>query len=333
MKSRNLIFEALAFIENYESNPNMTKAVNLKKGFDIYIKNAVVSLLTVKKHNPDTDLALVTNIELEKKWKEIFLSNNIKVLKCDYTEYRMPADTVYSLSYYKLCAFDFILSHTEYERYCFLDCDTYGVGSFKKLWIEADSAFLMIPNDSGIDAKIRKELIDIYELINDGTSKKIPHISSGFIVGTRYDLLSVMMGCKKIYNTLISLEHISPQGGDEVIWSLALADYSGKMYSPKAYVLLSNIGAKEYWVDKPDFQDENIVMWHLPAEKRYALIWAFNKFQKTGKFPEIREMARACRIRHIRNHFTILSVRAILLDHTSIKRNVLKLRRKLSGKS
>lgn len=328
---KNLIFGALAFIENYESNPDMTQAVNEYKGYEVYIKNAVVSLVSAKQHNLDTDVALVTNIQLEEKWKKIFKKNGIIIFECSYENFCMSADVKYSLSYYKLCAFDYILKNTNYDRFCFLDCDTYCVNNFENIWLEVDDAFLVVPNDSSLNERIRKELIQIYGKINGGVSQKIVHVNSALIVGTRTELVDIINRCESIYNKLIQINDIKPEGGDEVIWSLALADYKGKIHSPKAYILLANIGLYEYWVDKKYYEDEDIIIWHLPSEKRYAMIWAYNKFEQTNKVPNMKQMAKACRIRKIYNRFTLLSIRAILLDKTVIKRNLKKLRRNFSG--
>lgn len=325
MKSKNLIFEALAFIDNYKSSPSMQGMEQSGKAVEVYIKNTIISLISIKHHNPNTDVALVTNIVLDEKWNKMLIDKGIYVWQCDYENYRMPAEIVYSLSYYKLCAFDYILKNTDYDKMCFVDCDTFGVGSFDMIWEEVESAFLMIPNDYAINAKIRCEITDLHARIMAKKNRIVPHISSGFIAGKRTDVKVVMERCQHVYNAIITMHDVAPVGGDEVIWSIALADYEGKMYCPRAYVLLANIGVKDYWVDKADYEDENIVLWHLPTEKRYALIWAYNKYVQTGMFPSIKEMAKACRIRKIKNRFNILAVKVIMGDKTVLKRNISKI--------
>lgn len=328
--SENLIFEALAFLNNYETSPSVSSTGNMTKIREIYIKNAIVSLLTIKKFNKETDVALLVNFELDMKWRTLLEDYDIRIVYCKYDTFRMPPDIIYSLSYYKLCAFDYIIKNTEYKKICFVDCDTFGVGNFRKIWEETEDALLMIPNDSSISAKVRKEIITMYSMINE--DRNIAHISSGFISGKRETLKEVLNNCQNVYSKIISMKDISPEGGDEIIWSLALAEYSGKIYSPRAYVLLSNVGAREYWVDKQDYEDKEIVIWHLPAEKRYGLIWAFDYFEKYGGFPGKNKMAKVCRIRHVKSHFTLESLNAIFSDRTVVTRNILKLWGKLSAK-
>lgn len=329
MRSGNLIFEALAFIDDYEASPSMQGMGKSNKIRDIYLKNAVVSLVSIKSHNPNTDVALVTNIHLDDVWKKHFLDNGIYVWFCEYENFSMPREIVYSLSYYKLCAFDYVLKEYSYERMCFVDCDTYGVGSFDKIWTEVDSAFLMIPNESSYDAPVRKEIIDLYRQITGENDKLISHICSSFIAATYCQIEEIMRRCQSVYDKIINLKGIAPKGGDEIIWSLALADYQGKIYSPKGYVLLSNIGATEYWVDKSDYEEPNIIIWHLPAEKRYSLVWAYNQYKKSGILPTVSEMAKACRLRHVKCRYTVKSIKAILSDNTALSRNIKKIRGKL----
>ena len=323
--NKNIIFEALAFLDNYETSPSVSSTKDQDSIKDIYIKNAIISLVSIREYNKDVDIAIVTNFKFEEKWKKILEENNIIEFNCEFNQFKMPSNIVYSLSYYKLCAFEYILRNTQYDKYCFVDCDTFGVGNFGNIWKEAESAVLLIPNDASVSAKVRKEINVLYEKMNDNNQNIITHYNSAFIAGKREELLSIIIKCDSIHKKLILIQDCLPQGGDEVVWSLALADYCGRLYCPRAYVLLSNIGYREYWIDKSDYRDSEIVIWHLPVEKRYALIWAYNYYIKKKQLPVKEKMAKACRIREIRNLFTLLSIKVILLDKTVLKRNIMKI--------
>ena len=321
--SKEVIFEALAFLDGYKASPSMKGMKNANNLQEIYIKNAVVSLVSIKQHNPKTDVGIVVNFELEEKWRKELDSANIIIWSCEYNSFRMPKSITYSLSYYKICAFKFLVENTSYEKYCFIDCDTFSVRDYAALWEECEKAFMIVPCDDTLDHPVRSEIINIYEKVFEKQTKII-HYASGFIISNRKDILILIKKCEDIYSRLMDIK-ASPSGGDEVIWSLALANAQLTIHSPKAYCLLSNIGLKEYWVDKADYRDTHIVMWHLPTEKRYALIWAYDYYIRTGELPKARKMAKACRIRTIYNHFTFLSIRAITKDSSVVKRNILKL--------
>lgn len=321
-----LIFEALAFDENANISPSLGQSAHSKgKVSEIYIKNAIVSLVSAKYHNPDTCVGLVINVELEDKWKKYLNSYGIITWVCPFKNFSMPKSFVYSLSYYKLCAFDFILKNTEYKKICFLDCDTISVKGYDDIWTECEDSLLIVPNDEPYYAKVRKEINELYSKLYQVNVKTLTHYASGFIIGARDVFKEVLEKCQNVYDRLIAVEGLNASGGDEIVWSLALADYTKKIKSPKAYCLLSFASAKQYWIDKQDYTDENVVMWHLPADKRYSMIWAFNWLDKKGVLPPMEKMAKASRLRHVRTKFNWLSLKAILLDRDAIKRNVKKI--------
>lgn len=327
--SREIVFEALAFLEGYNPSPSMKGMTNSNQIHEVYIKNAVVSLISIKQHNPQTDVGIVLNFQIGQKWKKLLERKGILIWNCPFKDFQMPQDIVYSLSYYKLCAFKYLVEQTKYDKFCFIDCDTFAVKNFNTLWKECEDAFMIVPADESLAHPVRREIAILYEKLYE-KERNITHYCSGFIISAREAILSVLLRCNEIYGKIIETDS-RPAGGDEIIWSLALADMNISIYSPKVYCLLSNIGFKQYWVDKADYHDNNIVMWHLPAEKRYALVWAYKYYEKKGKVPNVEKMAKACRIRMIKNQFSLLSLQAILQDTTVLKRNLLKVLKRKCG--
>lgn len=321
---KNLIFGALAFLENYQTSPSMSGTSNSKYIQKTYIKNAIVSLVSAKRHNPTTDVALVTNFELENQWKKELEQNGVLIWSCPFEQFVMDKEVVYSLSYYKICATDYVMKNHDYDKICFIDCDTICVSSFSPIWDEAESAFLIIPDDESLTGKIRNEIIEIYHRITN-SNEKIVHYCSCIYAGKKEHFEELLHICHDMYNLLRRNDNIKPNGGDEVIWSLALASFSKNIHSPKVYVLLSNIGAMQYWVDKKDFESKDIVMWHLPAEKRYALIYIYEQFCKSNQFPDITHMAKMCRIRHVKVQYTWKSLWALSMDGNVLRRNIKKM--------
>lgn len=320
----NIIFEALAIDDNSSTSASLASIAKGYKVSDIYLKNALVSLASIKQHNHDVCVALVVNIELEEYWKKRFEQFGITLFYCPYDTFVVPKHIVYSLSYYKLCAFDYLVKKTDYERYCFVDCDTFSINSYKPLWKECDSAINIVPNESSITSKKRVEINKIYNEISN-ENKLINHYCSSFIAGTKSDLVSLLGLCRQKYEKLFVDDSVLTEIGDEIIWSLALADYDGRIHSPKAYCLLSFITATNYWIDKEHWDDENVFMWHLPGDKRYSLIWAYDYLMNEGSLPSKKKMASASRFRHVKTIFSLLAIRSILKDGSAIKRNIRKL--------
>jgi hypothetical protein len=326
MNQENLIFGALAYDDKANPSPSLgLSKIKTGRVFEIYIKNAIVSLISAKRNNPESGVGLVVNIELEDKWKRMLEDNGILVWVCPFDKFKMPDWLVYSLSYYKLCAFDYVLNNTDFKRFCFIDCDTISFKNYADLWVECDDAFMIVPNDEPYYAKVRKEINELYTQLYNKDERTLTHYASGFIIGERKSLLEIIRICQDVYNRLMVLPKIVAEGGDEIVWSIALADYKGIIKSPKTYCLLSFATATSYWIDKQDYTDENVVMWHLPADKRYSMIWAYNYFVKKGNLPPVEKMAKASRIRNVKTKYSILALQAILEDKTVIMRNIKKI--------
>jgi hypothetical protein len=325
MSNKDVIFEALANDDSANISPSLGEMSQNSSVFEIYIKNTIISLVSIKKFNPDTEVGLVINTDLDEKWARIFKDNGILIWKCPFNTYRMPKSFVYSLSYYKLCAFDYLLKHTDYEKYCFMDCDTIAVKSFVDIWTEVENAFLIMPNESGYNVKARYEINQIYTRLTGAENKTISHFSSGFIAGKKFDMKIVMDLCSEVYKQLMELDDFRVSAGDEIVWSLALTKFQNRIHSPRAYCLLSYVSAKNYWIDKEYYDDPTVILWHLPADKRYSLIWAYNYYINKGKLPSMKLMAKASRIRKVRTRFPFLALNAIFQDDTVLKRNIMKL--------
>lgn len=320
----NIIFEALAIDDSASTSASLASIVKDYKVSDIYLKNSLVSLASIKQYNHDVCVALVVNIELEEIWRRRFEQFGITLFYCPYDTFVVPKHVVYSLSYYKLCAFDYLVKNTDYKRYCFVDCDTFSINSYKPLWIECDSAINIVPNESSIISKKRVEINKIHKEISN-EDRLIIHYCSGFIAGTKSDLVDLLELCGQKYRKLFVDGSVLTEIGDEIIWSLALADYDRRIHSPKAYCLLSAISATNYWIDKEHWDDEDVFMWHLPGDKRYSLIWAYNYLMSKGNLPSKKKMASASRFRHVKTKFSYLAIKAILMDGSAVKRNIGKL--------
>ena len=81
--------------------------VNIKRqsaSLDIYLKNCCVALISAMKNSgPDTDCALVTNIQIPNKYAEILVNNeptksNYKLRSNDRIEVRIPLDKPYEIT-------------------------------------------------------------------------------------------------------------------------------------------------------------------------------------------------------------------------------------------
>ena len=76
----------------YANLENMKGGVNVDNNnrLNIYMKNCCVSLLSAKNYNLNSDIALVTNIEVPAKYEKILTDNNILIIKAEFTYFKFP---------------------------------------------------------------------------------------------------------------------------------------------------------------------------------------------------------------------------------------------------
>lgn len=126
----NIAFCAYAYKENFQSGHNL-QSDDTK---NIYLKNSYVALRSCKYFNHDTEVALVTNIELSSYWRELFDKSKITVYKVEFDNFIFEEGYGWSLAFYKLCALKFICS-LEYGNIVLLDTDTYTQRTFEDIWL------------------------------------------------------------------------------------------------------------------------------------------------------------------------------------------------------
>lgn len=120
----------------YANLENMKGGVNVDNNnrLNIYMKNCCVSLLSAKNYNLNSDIALVTNIEVPAKYEKILTDNNILIIKAEFTYFKFPEDYKWGLAFYKLCALKHVVENYNYEYYSYLDSDVYIQASFDNIW-------------------------------------------------------------------------------------------------------------------------------------------------------------------------------------------------------
>jgi|GEM_PF-2395370 len=330
MADKNLIFNALAYKDDYSSRPGLDedfKSGIPGAGVQMYLKNSFVSLKSAKLHNPNDEVALFTNFILPEAWKIQFQSNDISIIYCDYNKFLMPKETPFSLAFYKLCALDFAVNHLDYIQYCILDCDTYVNGDFENIWEDSRDTLLCKNTLNPSNHPWRKEISEIYYILYR-TKKPITHLSGSVFAGSKDVLKRYLSNCYECYSLFIDEykknDLYIPISGDELIWSMGYENCIYKMNSIEPYFLNVNHGWSRkgfYGASHMRYDGQNICIWHLISEKRYSMIWLYNYYTRHHAFPDIKTIATACRIRNIHVSLTLLSLRTLLLDKNIISRN------------
>ena len=284
----NLIFGAFATLEGHREGDN----ANL--GSDAYYCCIVVALASAKLANPDCDVALVTNAPVPQPYAAQLEAAGVQVLDCPFDHYRVDAALEWSLAFYKLCAMEWALAHTAYDRYALLDVDTYTQYPCADLWREADEAVLLyqVPHAASqpMAAAISRNYAQLY-----GGQPVLTHFGGELIAGSRARLADFMAECAGVYRTM-NEKGLRPHEGDEFITCAAAyrSLLAGRpVRAANAYIFRYWVGARFYFVST-NYCNDPVCIFHLPGGKNRQLRVLYRRYAKCGAFPPREKVYRLC---------------------------------------
>lgn len=295
--NRGIIMIPYAYLVNSNTGVNIA---NRSKQVDIYMKNCCVACLSAKKYNDsDTDVALVTNIDPPKEYRDILESHKIKIIHADFDLFNFSGEYTWALAFYKLCALHHVLHEYDYDYYAYLDSDVFIQSSFNNIWTECDAHILLYDINHGLQVKhyqhILSEMRDFMpSLFSNGNLPT--HYGGEFFAANRANTLIFIKNCEEIYAEMCQ-QKFNTTHGDEFIISIA-ADKLGS--------LIKNAGAYIYrfWTGSSRlisacYMYNPVVVLHVPAEKEFGMLAVYDKYIKQGRLPHnINKVYRLLHLTH-----------------------------------
>jgi len=291
MHSDKIIALPFAFDKKKKTGVN----VNTGNPQEIYFQNACVASISAKHNNPDCDVAFVTNIlnnNIPAEYKNVLISNNIKVITIPYDRFLFPDEYNWGLAFYKLC----VLSHLvemEYKYLCYMDCDVWVQHGFEPIWEECKENIMLYDINHGLQVRDYQNLDLAISDFSDKTHH-ITHYGGEFFAATRTRAATFCNECMEIYKRMIS-ESFHTNNGDEFIISLAANNMRQSIKNAGAYVY-------RFWTD-PQFylistcyKYNPVCVLHMPSEKSRGIIKLYDKYIIKGKMPDPEKVWKTCNL-------------------------------------
>lgn len=282
----------------YANCKNMKGGVNINdnKRFDIYLKNCIISLLSAKEYNPDSDVAFVTNIELPEEHEKVLRNNNILIIKAEFSHFVFPNDYKWGLAFYKLCALKYVVENYNYGFYSYLDSDVYIQSSFDNIFDECKDNMLLYDINHGLQVRDYRLFLEDYHSFT-GSGKNITHYGGEFFAASRENAEIFISECHKIYSKMINENFITSFGDEFIISQVA----------EKQKALVKNAGAYVYRFWTGDFhlvstcyKYNPIAVIHVPSEKTSGMVNLYNRYFRKGKFPTNEKVHSILGLKHMR---------------------------------
>ena len=285
---KNLVFIPFAFDPSKQTGANVKK----RNALNIYLKNICVATASIKKYNPDVDVAVVCNIDLPNFYKQILLRQNILILTEAFDRYTFPNDYKWNLAFYKLCALEKVVQKYRYDNYLYLDADIIIQDSLEPIFKELSDNILMYDINNGLISPEYR--IIIQEFRDFGVSSYITHYGGEFFSASYDNAQKFIIECSSIYSQMITDNFITTSG-DEFIISIAAHRCKNKIKNAGAYIF--RFWTNSFYLVSTCYKYNPVPILHLPGEKNKAILKIFKRYVKHDKFP------RKCGIN--RHHFFI----------------------------
>lgn len=276
---KSVILIPYADLEQKQSGVNIGKNLDRRK---IYLQNVCVALISAKVYNPNTDVALVTNIELPVEYQKLLQSKDVLIFKEEYDRFVFPNDYTWSLAFYKLCALSKVLEKGQYDCYAYLDSDVYVQESFDTIWQECEKNILLYDINHGLGTKDYIEIEKEFQRFSPARGRLITHFGGEFFASNKANAVAFLNECIEIYQEMQSRNFCTTKG-DEFIVSLAADKLKVQVKNAGAYIY--RFWTRAFYLVSTCYQYNPITVLHVPDEKSRGMLKIYAKYIKRGKIP------------------------------------------------
>lgn len=269
---------------------------NKKNRLDVYLKNCCVASISAKRQNPECDVAIVTNIDIEGTYKALLERNEILIIYVPFNDFCFDGDYKWSLAFYKLCALFNVLNDRVYRNYIYMDCDIYVQSSFKNIWKECENSILLYDINHGFGIADYERIVSEFSEFK-GKDCCVTHYGGEFFAANRENALKFINECHEIYLNMIDANFVTTKG-DEFIISLAAKAFCDKVKNASAYIY--RFWTSSFYLISTCFKYNPVSILHLPNEKEKGLLKIYSKYISKQKDITNKKVWSICRLKDSR---------------------------------
>lgn len=257
---------------------------NVDRQLEIYMKNVCVAAVSAKRNaGEDTDVMVVSNITLPEPYLSILKSGGVLIENCPFDRFNFGPHTRsgkkvrWQLAYYKLCALAHCLGNCQYDFYCYLDSDVFIQRSFRRVWADARHSIMLYDVNEPADGYMVREMREFL-----GNPKPLTHYGGEFFAASPSLAIEFIEECERVFGEMTDADFVS-DNGDEFITSIAASRLKQHIKNAGAYI-------HRYWTGSyrmvcNDFDKNNIVVLHVPAEKEQGILKIYGRYVSKGIVP------------------------------------------------
>lgn len=289
----NIILIPFAFLKSYSGGVNL-KGSNNK--LDLYLKNCCVSCVSAKKNaSDDTDVALVTNIDVPGVFRDVLDEAGVKVLKYDFDRFNFDGEYDWSLAFYKLCALYHAVNELDYDNYAYLDSDVYVQDSFADVWKECSKKILMYDICHGLQVEDYQRFLKETTEFTGTETLGLTHYGGEFFAANRENAQAFVEECISVYGEMMQ-KSFKTSMGDEFISSLAAARIADKVRNAGAYIY--RFWTRRFHLMSTNYEYNPVAVLHVPQEKDFGMLKIFDRYVAHGRLPSRKKVWQLLHLCH-----------------------------------
>lgn len=289
----NIILIPFTFLKSYSGGVNL-KGKNDK--LNLYLKNCCVSCVSAKKNaGEDTDVAMVTNMDVPALYKNVLDNAGVKVLKYEFDHFSFNGAYDWALAFYKLNALYHAVKELGYDNYACLDSDVYVQGSFADVWKECSKKIMMYDICHGLQVEdYNRFLKETTDFLNK-ESLGMTHYGGEFFAANKENAQAFVEECISIYGEMMN-KSFKTSMGDEFISSLAAARLADKVRNAGAYIY--RFWTRRFHLMSTTYEYNPVTVLHVPQEKDFGMLKIFDKYVVQGKLPDKKKVWQLLHLTH-----------------------------------
>lgn len=292
----NAIVEAFAFDEARKGGVNLDSVAN---GFEKYLQCAAVSLVSLKKKNPDDEVVFATNITLPDSFAALFANNGVSVWLVPFDDFVYPDSMEWGLAYYKLCVLKKVATQGSFDRILLCDTDVWCQKPLQSLWREMQGGGVyMIDLHADWESENRQSMIGDASVLFDLPFDKAICWGGEIIAGESSDLAVFSRNLTNTYRKTLEKGVFSRKGDEFLV-------FASQVEEPAIYP--ANAYAQRIWTGRhfTPCRHEELALLHLPGEKDHAFEKAYKALEGGGALPCGRTFLKWCGLTPSRRPFSL----------------------------
>ena len=255
-----------------------------------------MACVSAKKNCKDnTDVALVTNIDVPTEYKKVLEQNGVKILRYNFDKFKFDGKYTWSLAFYKLCTLYHATEELDYDNYAFMDSDVYVQTEFSDIWKECEHKILLYDICHGLQTEDYQRFLKEVSEFTGKEALGITHYGGEFFAANKDNAKMFVVECLDIYRKMME-KQFKTSCGDEFITSLAAAKLEGNIRNAGAYIY--RYWTRRFHLMSTNYQYNPVAVLHVPQEKDFGMIRIFDKYVSRGILPSQKKVWRMLHLSH-----------------------------------